>query len=74
MIDDDRYELQMQLMHEAVLQLLSRAMERTTRFPQNGYRRRTYFEGMAQLGEHLSLVSSAAAVLVRTAGHDLQAG
>ena len=74
MNDDDRYELQMQLMHETVLQLLSRAMERTTRFPQNGYRRRTYFEGMAQLGEDLSLVSSAAAVLVRTAGRDLQTG
>ncbi len=74
MTEDDHYELQMQLMHEAVLQLLSRGIERTTRFPQNGYRRRIYFEGMARLGEDLSLVASAAAFLVRAAGNDLQTG
>lgn len=74
MTEQDRYELQMQFMHETVIQLLSRGIERTTKFPLNGYRRRIYFEGMARLGEELSLVASAAAVLIRTAGHDLQAG
>ena len=74
MADDERYELQMQLMHETVLLLLSRGMERTMNFPQSGYRRRIYFEGMARLSDDLSLVASAAAVLVRTAGRDLQAG
>lgn len=70
--DDKRYELQMQLMHETVLELLSRGLERTTRFPQNGYRRRIYFEGLVQLGTDLSLIASAAALLVRYAGKDLQ--
>jgi hypothetical protein len=70
----DTYEMQMQLMHEAVLGLLSRAIERTTRFPQNGYRRRIYFEGLARLGEDLTLISAAAAALVRTAGGDLETG
>jgi hypothetical protein len=72
MTENDRYELQMQLMHETILQLLSRGIKRTTRIPKNGYRRRIYFEGMARLGEELSLIASAAACLVRTAGEDLQ--
>jgi len=72
MSDDDRYETQMQLMHETVLGLLSRGIERTVSFPRNGYRRRIYFEGMARLADDLSLISSAAAVLVRTAGRDIQ--
>ena len=67
------YELQMQLMHEAILQVLSRGIERTTHFPMNGYRRRIYFEGLARLGNDLDLLASAAALLVRTAGHDLEA-
>jgi len=72
MSDDDRYETQMQTMHETVLTLLTRGIERTVNFPQNGYRRRLYFEGMARLADDLSLISSAAAVLVRTAGRDIQ--
>lgn len=72
MSEDDRHETQMQVMHETVLVLLSRGMERTVSFPQNGYRRRVYFEGMARLADDLSLISSAAAVLVRTAGRDIQ--
>ena len=72
MSEDDRYEVQMQLMHETVLALLSRGIERTVSFPQNGYRRRTHFEGMARLADDLSLISTAAAVLVRTAGRDIQ--
>ncbi len=68
------HELQMQFMHEAILQVLSRGIERTTRFPMNGYRRRIYFEGMARLGNDLDLLASAAALLVRTAGRDLEAG
>jgi len=71
LFDDDRHEQQMQLMQETVIQLLSRAIERTTRFPQNGYRRRLYFEGMSRLGEELSLIGSAAAYFVRDAGQDL---
>jgi hypothetical protein len=71
LFDDGRHEQQMQLMQETVIQLLSRAIERTTRFPQNGYRRRLYFEGMSRLGEDLSLIASAAACLVRDAGQDL---
>ena len=69
----ERYELQMQLLHETVLQLLSRAVERTTHFPQNGYRRRIYFEEMTRLADDLSLVSAAAAALVRVAGRDIEA-
>jgi hypothetical protein len=69
-----KYELQMQLMHEAIIQILSRGIERTTRFPMNGYRRRIYFEGMARLGNDLDLLASAAALLVRAAGCDLEAG
>jgi hypothetical protein len=72
MPEPDHYETQMQLMHETVLALLSRGLERTVSFPQNGYRRRIYFEGMARLAEDLNLISSAAAVLVRTAGRDIQ--
>ena len=68
----DPYELHMQLMHEAILGLLSRGIERTTRLPLNGYRRRIYFEGMARLGEDLTLISAAAAVLIRTNGADLE--
>ena len=68
----ERYELHLQFMHETVLQLLSRGIERTTKIPQNGYRRRIYFEGMARLGEELSLVASMAAFLVRNAGEDLR--
>ena len=68
------YELQMQLMQEAILQTLSRGIDRTTRFPMNGYRRRIYFEGMARLGDELNLLASAAALLLRTAGRDLEAG
>ena len=71
LFDDDRYEQQMQLMQETVIQLLSRAMERTARFPQNGYRRRLYFEGMSRLGEDLSLIGTAGAYFVRDAGRDL---
>jgi hypothetical protein len=74
LFDDEHYEQQMQLMQEAVIQMLSRAIERTTKFPQNGYRRRLYFESMARLGEDLSLLSSAAGLLVRSAGEDLQSG
>ena len=70
----DPNEMQMQLMHEAVLGLLSRALEPTTRFPENGYRRRIYFKGMARMGEDLTLISAAAAALVRTAGADLETG
>ena len=71
-MERDQYELQMQLMHETVLRLLSRGVERTTLFPQNGYRRRLYFEGMARLAEDLGVVASAATILVRTAGLDIQ--
>ena len=74
MTEEERYELLMQLMHETAIQLLSRGMERAVRFPVNGYRRRIHFEGMARLAEDLALLSSAAAVLVRTAGQDLQGG
>jgi len=72
-VEHERYELQMQLLHETVLQLLSRGVERTIQFPQNGYRRRIYFEGMARLADDLSLVSAAAAALVRVAGRDIEA-
>ena len=68
----DPFDRHMQLMQEAVLALLSRGIERTARFPQNGYRRRIYFEGMALLGEDLTLLARAAAALVRTSGADLQ--
>jgi hypothetical protein len=74
MSEAQSYELQMQLMHEAILQVLSRGLARTTRFPLNGYRRRIYFEGMALVGSELNLLASAAALLVRTAGRDLEAG
>ena len=74
LFDDDRYEQQMQLMQETVIQLLSRAIERTARFPQNGYRRRLYFEGMSRLGEELSLIGATATYLVRDAGQDLSGG
>lgn len=71
---DKRYEQQMQLMHGAVLDLLSRGMTRTTRFPKNGYRRRLYFEGIAILAADLKQVALTAAILVRTSGQDLQGG
>jgi len=74
LFDDDGYEQQMQLMQETVIQLLSRAIERTTKFPQNGYRRRLYFEGMSRLGEDLSLIGATAAYFVRNAGQDLSGG
>ena len=74
MSEAQTYELHMQLMEEAILQVLSRGIERTTRFPMNGYRRRIYFEGMARLGDELNLLASAAALLVRTAGRDLETG
>lgn len=65
-------EYQVQGLHEAILALLSRALERSTRFPQNGYRRRQYFEGMAAIADDLDLLSRAAATLIRIAGSDLQ--
>ena len=68
----DSYELHVQLMHEAILLQFSRGLERCSRFPQNGYRRRLYFEGMARLGEDISLLAWAAARLVHLAGKDLQ--
>ena len=74
MPEAQNYEPQMQFMHEVILQVLSRGIDRTTRFPLNGYRRRIYFEGMAQLGSELNLLASAAALLVRTAGRDLEGG
>ena len=72
--DANSYELQMRLMQEAIIQTLSRGIERTTRFPMNGYRRRIYFEGMAQLGRDLDLLASATALLVRASGRDLEGG
>lgn len=66
--EDDR----VQGLHEAILALLSRALERSTRFPQNGYRRRQYFEGMATIASDVDLLSRAAAALIRIAGSDLQ--
>ena len=74
MLDDGRYETHLQLMQENLIQILSRAIERTTRFPLNGYRRRLYFEGLARLGDDIHLPASAAALLVRTAGEDIQGG
>jgi hypothetical protein len=65
------HEAQIPWMHESVLQILSRGIERTTRFPQNGYRRRLYFEGLARLGEDLTLIAAAAAALTRINGSDL---
>jgi hypothetical protein len=68
----DRYELHMQMMHEAIIQEFSRGLERAARLPQNGYRRKLYFEGVACLGESITLLAAAAAQLVRLAGKDLQ--
>jgi hypothetical protein len=62
----------MQLMHEAIIYEFSRGLERAAHIPQNGYRRKLYFEGMVHLGESIALLASAAAQLVRLAGKDLQ--
>ena len=69
---EDRHEVHMQLMHETIIQEFSRGLERAAHLPQNGYRRKRYFEGLAQLGESIALFGAAAAQLVRLAGKDLQ--
>jgi hypothetical protein len=68
----ERYERQLEIMNEAIFDLLGRGMERSMRLPQNGYRRRTHFEGLAVLGEELTLIARTAAFFVRAAGQDLQ--
>jgi hypothetical protein len=72
-MQNDLCNVQVKLMHEAVINLLSRAMDRTMRFPQNSYRQRLYFEGIALLGEDLTIVATAAAALTRLYDTDLRA-
>lgn len=69
-----RYELQMQFMHEALTEILGRGVKRCAALPLNGYRRRIHFEGLAILGEEITLIAQGAALFVRIAGHDLEGG
>ncbi len=73
-ISPDTYEVHMQQMNEAIVLHLSTGLERAFHIPQSGYRRRIYFEGMARLGDSISLLAMAAAHLVQLAGKDIQTG
>ena len=46
--------------------------KRCTALPQNGYRRRLHFEGLAILGQDISLIAQGTTLFVSAAGQDLK--
>ena len=47
---------------EALIGILGRGMKRCAALPLNGYRRRIHFEGLAVLGEEITLIAQGASL------------
>jgi hypothetical protein len=74
MDQEARYELKMQLMHEAILEVLSRGIERNIRSTPKRLPQTALFRGVGALPDDLDVIATAAATLVRVSGNDLQTG